>query len=783
MNSILLRLLGLPTEESASVTDSSIQFAPLVSATIIILIAMSLGFVSWLAYRSTPEDVPPGRRRIMVIMRATFFIMLLGLLLRPVIQLDLEREHKRTLAVLIDSSASMSIADPRKSVADRAREAITNGKLKPDAGIEAVADSAPVTPTTRSTIAAQALNSEKINLMENLADKAELVKYSFAGKLGDSKFAEDPQLPETSIGNAMHEVLRRHSADDLGGIFLVTDGAHNEGRAPSAVAESLRERGIKVFTYGVGTTDPRDISVGNIDLPSVALAEDAIPVTVKLNHRGMNGEKAKVIITLAGVKAGEKEITLNSEGEQEITIPIVPGKPNNYEIEARIETSGGEILDTNNKLSRGIRVLDSSLKVLMVESSPRWEFKYIQSMLLRERRIDLDCFLAGVDPAVARSEDTPYIENFPENRKDLFSYDLIIFGDIDPEDIPENAITNISSFVADSGGALIILAGKRFTPSSYRNTELERLLPVELAPTRLGGNNPSSQRPIQLKITETGLDEGFLNLESEPEQAEKRWSQLPPIFWSVKTIKAKPAAKSYLLHPDGEYPIVAMQRYGSGEVLWVGTENTWRWRKNTGDLYHTRFWGQIVQRMAGRKLATGSRKSELRTDRAIAKEGEKFTIFARLLDENFMPRDEESITASLESRGNSSGPSKKITLRKVPGEPGSYRTEFAAEDPGKYRLKIAEDSSSGIDLTVRGADREFSETAMNEKTLREISSITDGKFLREEDLYKLPEIANIDPTTIKITRESELWNSPLYFILLLLPITIEWFLRKFAELK
>ncbi|MEC7862168.1 MAG: vWA domain-containing protein, partial [Verrucomicrobiota bacterium] len=344
MNSILLRLLGLPTEESASVTETSIQLAPLVSSTIIIVIASLLGFLSWLAYRSTPEDVPSSRRKIMMIMRAAFFVMLLGLLLRPVIQLNLEREHKRTLAVLIDSSASMSIADPRKSVADRAREAITNGKLEPDAGIENAADSAPVTPTTRSTIAAQALNSEKINLMENLANKAELVKYSFAGKLGDSKSAEDPQLPETSIGNAMHEVLRRHSADDLGGIFLVTDGAHNEGRAPSAVAESLRERGIKVFTYGVGTTDPRDISVGNIDFPSVALAEDAIPVTVKLNHRGMNGEKAKLIVTLAGVKAGEKEITLNSEGEQEITIPIVPGKPNNYEIEARIETSGGEIL-------------------------------------------------------------------------------------------------------------------------------------------------------------------------------------------------------------------------------------------------------------------------------------------------------------------------------------------------------------------------------------------------------------------------------------------------------
>ena len=126
---MLLRLLGLPTEESASVTDTSIQLAPLFSSTIIILVAVFLGFLSWLAYRSTPEDIPSSRRNLMMIMRAVFFVMLLGLLLRPVIELNLEREHKRTLAVLIDSSASMGIADPRKSVADKAREAITNGKL------------------------------------------------------------------------------------------------------------------------------------------------------------------------------------------------------------------------------------------------------------------------------------------------------------------------------------------------------------------------------------------------------------------------------------------------------------------------------------------------------------------------------------------------------------------------------------------------------------------------------------------------------------------------------
>ena len=226
-----------------------------------------------------------------------------------------------------------------------------------------------------------------------------------------------------------------------------------------------------------------------------------------------------------------------------------------------------------------------------------------------------------------------------------------------------------------------------------------------------------------------------------------------------------------------------MQKYGAGEVLWIGTENTWRWRKNTGDLYHTRFWGQTVQRMAGRRLATGSRRSELRSDRAVAKEGENFTVFARLLDENFMPREDEIIEATLIKNKTSTEDSRKITLRAVPGSPGYYRTEFSAENPGRYRLAISDDESSGIDLNVRGADREFSKTAIDEKTLKEIADITKGSYLREENLNDLPTIAKIEPSKIRISREANLWSSPLYLILLLIPITIEWFMRKFAELK
>jgi hypothetical protein len=144
----------------------------------------------------------------------------------------------------------------------------------------------------------------------------------------------------------------------------------------------------------------------------------------------------------------------------------------------------------------------------------------------------------------------------------------------------------------------------------------------------------------------------------------------------------------------------------------------------------------------------------------------------------------------LEAREGDSLP-REVTLRAIPGTPGYYRAEFTAADEGSYRLKLpgsgggeeAAATGGGVDITVRSSDKEFAQTAMNAQLLREIAESTGGAFLREEDLYKLPGLLAVEPRTIASTKESELWASPIYFIFLLIPLTFEWLLRKWSELK
>jgi hypothetical protein len=232
----------------------------------------------------------------------------------------------------------------------------------------------------------------------------------------------------------------------------------------------------------------------------------------------------------------------------------------------------------------------------------------------------------------------------------------------------------------------------------------------------------------------------------------------------------------------GKMPVIAYQQYGLGQVMYVGTDNTWRWRKNAGDLYYTTLWGQIAQRVSLQRLLGGSKRTQLTTDRQNYITGERISIYARLYGVGFEPVQEPAVKGFYGLKGGQ-GPRPEITLRPIPEQPGLYRAEFVAPAPGNYQFWVEQDQNTLLDFNVTEPKFELGETAMNQPLLQEIAATTGGAFFREEDLYKLPQTISLKTERVRSPMEVELWSSPFYFLLMLAVVTAEWVLRKMSYLK
>ena len=285
----------------------------------------------------------------------------------------------------------------------------------------------------------------------------------------------------------------------------------------------------------------------------------------------------------------------------------------------------------------------------------------------------------------------------------------------------------------------------------------------------------------------------MLALSDRPEESLKVWRELPPIDWMARVAGVKPAAGVLLTAldpaPGGheKLPVLVLQKYGLGQALFMGTDSTWRWRKNVGDKYFTLLWSQVVQRMALSRLLGEAKRTQLSSDRQNYFIGDRVKVYARLYTASYDPVNEAQVTGHYTARDSKVAGNigeREVMLRPLPGQPGMYRGEFVAPaEAGAYKFSVERDPETTLDFGVQKPKFELGQTAMNEPLLKEMAAVSGGAFLREEDLYRLPELVTKKVETVRSYIEVEVWSSPLVFTWFVLLTGLEWALRKKFQLK
>lgn len=800
----LLRWIGQPIADDLKVNGVQIATQGIPPVWAAVLVLAGIGVAVW-SYHGQGE-LRPARRGVLVALRALLLASLAGLLLQPVLLLLVERYVRGTLVILLDTSASMAIQDGRTLPEDLVRAAIADGRASPLLGVAQSGIDAPSGPApARWEVVRNAFRNEQLDLLARLQARSDVELFTFGRDAAPQPFEAGGATSwdrggdlfrgltfresRSALGDALRQVLEARRGEPLAGILLISDGASNAGLAPLEAADLARQDDVPVFTYGVGITAPRDVSVSGVDAPEVAFIEDAVPVTVRVRSINSSGRTARLVARLGGEVVAETNVRFDRDGEQSVDLRFTPKTKGDFDLVVELPPQPDEAERGNNTAAQRLRIIDRKVRVLLVESQPRWEHRFVLAMLQRDRRLEVRVALLDGDPGLGAESGGVYLPGVPSDRETLLNFDAVVLGDLNVGRLSAEVQQNLVDLVSRLGGAVVFLAGPDHLLPSLRGTPLEPLLPVELP--REGGASPADGGPpaaFALALAEAGRDSPVTRLGETREDNLRVWAGLPGVTWVAPVARARPGAE--VLVRDGRggpdaAPVVALQGFGMGTTAFLGTDQFWRWRRGVGERYHTRFWGQLILRVTARRTQEGEGLVQLATERTAYTPGERVVVTARVFRAGYEPATDASFNARmrLEPDGPDAVPfEREVVLSAVPGRPGMYRGEFVATQTGEGVVTLA-GAEPEARFVIEEPRLELADPAMNEPLLRAMAEAGGGRFLREEDLHAFPDALTTQTVPTASPLRIELGHSLPFLVLLLLFGFAEWILRKIWRLK
>jgi hypothetical protein len=787
-------------QAGAESVSSQLAFpgAPPAWVVVLVIVPLLVLFVGSI-YRREGESASSNAKFLLGALRFAAVALLLLVIFQPVSESKVFAVNRSTVGILIDESLSMDRSEEYGSeLAAQLAKAAGEGEDQ-------------VRSMPRGEIVQRVLKRAGVDLVADLGKRVDPRIYAFASTTRPIasvdevlRGSDDPARGATAVGDALLSVLTELRHKSLSSIVVLTDGQSNQGKDPQEVAALAAADGIPIHTVAVGNpSEPRNVAILAVDAPDAAMVEETVPIEVSLSARGFDGEPAEVVVTdkQGGQELARQAFTLSARGgQQSETVYFKPVREGDYRLEVKIPPRPGEQFTDDNVRVISLRVQPEVIKVLYVEGRPRWQYRYLKDILLRAPNIKVQCLLTSASADFIQESthpDVPALTRFPPTRKDLFQYDVIILGDVAPDEIDsfqtrastEDLEKEIKEFV-ELGGGFIMIAGQLHSPRDYREGPIADILPVEVGDPDEERANVQDRGVFRPHLPDWELPHRIVTLETNLPMNRKLLEDpeygLPGMWWYYPVRRAKPGAETILVHPRnvnrfGPHVLMAATRVPSGRTLFVGVDETWRWRMPYADRYTERFWRAAIRDVAIAKLRSSDKRFELHTDKERYNLGEPIEVAVRVFDEEFRPSRAEEQVFQLQRLDRAPENPPPVAKRQPDG---SYQRTLRADAPGVWRLWLEDAAQPGKKLSQRTLEVqvpmiEFVNPALDRPRLESIAQATGGKCV---GLHELPALlAGLSGESRRVpvrTERKDLWDRAWVLAAVVALLATEWALRK-----
>lgn len=594
----------------------------------------------------------------------------------------------------------------------------------------------------------------------------------------------DPEQAARSgsdLETPLSELLENQN--NLRAVVLFSDGDYNLGNPPVVAAQKMRLRGVPLFPIPVGSqTRLPDIDLLSVAAPTYGIVGEniQIPFTV----RSSLDRQVRTIIRLRddSGRTQSKDIVLAPNAETYDSILWRIEKQGSSTLEISIPVADGELIPANNSRKFTIAGREEKIRVLVIESLPRWEYRFLRNALSRDPGVELSCLL--FHPELGPGGGKDYIDAFPEKLEDLVKYDVIFIGDVG---IGNNQLTAeqcalIRGLVENQASGVIFMPGPRGNQMSLLETELSDLIPVILDEDQPKGFPESIAAPLTL--TTEGRSSLLTMLGNNEQENPEIWRRLPGFYWHAPVIKAKAGSEVLAVHGNrrgkfGPIPLLVTKPASNGKVLFMGIDSAWRWRRGVEDLYHYRFWGQVARWMSyQRNMAAGQRVRLFFTPER-PEPGSTVTLNANAFDANGAPLKDGGVAVDLTAPD---GRTQRIDLQKNESAWGAFSGRFKVDLPGEWKLRAtatgAEDKPLETTLLAQGVEIEKVGQPARPEVLEEMARVSKGRIIHPAQLAELVKEINALPEPRPLESRIPLWSHWGTVATLVMLLGIFWIGRK-----
>jgi hypothetical protein len=587
-------------------------------------------------------------------------------------------------------------------------------------------------------------------------------------------------------GSDLHSPLAAAPArvDNLRAVVLASDGDWNAGLPPVQAASALRLKDIPVFVVPVGSSSRLpDVELLSLDSPTFGIVGKSVRISFTIESSLPRESLATVKLSTNDGEEITKEVRIAAMGRTSDWLVWKPKTVGDYTLTLDVPLQSEELLSDNNRRTAPIAVREEKLRVLVVESLPRWEYRYLRNALSRDPGVEVSCLLfhPGLGKAGGGSKD--YIKQFPQGLEELSKYDVVFLGDVG---VSEGQLTVedcrlLKGLIEHQASGLVFLPGWQGQQMSLFETELGELCPVVLDASQPEGWG--SRTPCHFELTELGRRSLLTKLAETEDDNLAVWEDLPGFQWYAPVLRAKAGSEVLCVHKEisnefGRLPLLATRTFGAGKVLYMGTDGAWRWRKGVEDKYHYLFWGQVVRWMAYRRNMAKGETMRLYYSPDQPQVRQTIALAANVMEQSGEPLQKGDVSARIVAP---SGKSETVRFASAGDEWGAFAARFTAEEPGRHEVTlVCKQTGATLEASifVQGAAIERIGKAARPDVLEEIARVTRGKKIEPDRLEEVLESLAELPEPPSSVRRVQLWCHPAVASALVVLLGVFWIGRK-----